>query len=37
VFTTTTLASGQHSLTASYPGSTAFQPSTSTAVTVDIS
>jgi hypothetical protein len=37
VFTTTTLASGQHSLTAAYPGSTAFQPSTSTAVTVDIS
>jgi len=35
--TVTTLASGRHSLTAAYPGSTAFLPSTSTAVTVDIS
>jgi hypothetical protein len=38
VFTTTTLASGPHSLTASYPGSTAFLPSpASNAVTVNIS
>ncbi len=35
--TVTTLASGSHSLTAAYPGSTAFLPSTSAAVTVDIS
>jgi hypothetical protein len=38
VFTTTTLASGSHSLTAAYPGSTAFLPSPpSSAVTVNIS
>jgi hypothetical protein len=38
MFTTTTLASGSHSLTASYPGSTAFLPSSPSApVTVDIS
>jgi hypothetical protein len=33
----TTLATGSHSLTAVYPGSTNFQSSTSSAVPVDIS